>query len=93
MLGILCTEEPLLAPGPGSGGDPEQGSSESPGKGVPIRSSAGLLSDVLYGLINAIVGAPTMISFAAIIFSVRCPYIHALTVHVHEDNMRDVVCL
>lgn len=29
------------------------------------------VSDILYGLINAIVGAPTMISFAAIIFSVR----------------------
>ena len=30
-------------------------------------------NDIIYGIINAVVGLPTMISFAAIVYSVRCP--------------------
>ena len=59
--------EPLLGGGDGDGsvvGD------EDPEKDTPPRRRGSVLSDMLYGLINAIVGAPTMISFAAIIFSV-----------------------
>lgn len=40
-------------------------------KEAAVSKAGDLLSDLLYGLINAIVGIPTMISFAAIIFSVR----------------------
>ena len=63
-------EEPLLSRD-GDGGQASE--DDEPEKGDPARKRAeALLSDVLYGIINAIVGIPTMISFAAIIFSV-CP--------------------
>ena len=37
------------------------------------RPSKRYANEVLYGIINAIVGAPTMISFAAIVYQVRPP--------------------
>jgi hypothetical protein len=37
---------------------------------TPVKAAGGLTKEILYGIINAIVGAPTMISFAAIIFQV-----------------------
>lgn len=50
---------------------------EMPGEEAPLlakpakKKKGGQMSnDILYGIINAIVGAPTMISFAAIIFQV-----------------------
>lgn len=71
-----CTaEEPLLPDSPSSSARGSQlDSSEDLRKdsegGIPGRLRGSLFSDITYGLINAIVGAPTMISFAAIIFSV-----------------------
>ena len=59
--------EPLLGGGDGDG--PVVGD-EDLEKDTRSRRRGSVLSDMLYGLINAIVGAPTMISFAAIIFSV-----------------------
>lgn len=41
-----------------------------PAKQPPSKRYA---NEVLYGIINAIVGAPTMISFAAIVYQVRRP--------------------
>jgi hypothetical protein len=41
------------------------------GGGKKKFSFAQLQNDVIYGLINAIVGIPTMISFAAIVYQVR----------------------
>jgi hypothetical protein len=44
-------------------------------------------NDVLYGIINAIVGIPTMISFAAIVYQVRwC--LCWLCRCVHEEALR-----
>ena len=63
--------EPLLG---GADSDGSVVGDENPGKDARPRRRGSVLSDMLYGLINAIVGAPTMISFAAIIFSVSPGY-------------------
>ena len=80
---FVITEEPLLD---GQTHEEEEeardSGDESVASGSPHRKKAdtvrgkaeSLFSDLLYGLINAIVGIPTMISFAAIIFSVGSPF-------------------
>jgi len=51
--------------------DADVAGEEAPLLAKPAKKKASQLSnDILYGVINAIVGAPTMISFAAIIFQV-----------------------
>lgn len=58
---------------------------EMPGEEAPLmakpakkKKASQLSNDILYGIINAIVGAPTMISFAAIIFQVRAGLLNCL---------------
>lgn len=52
------------------GSDADEQHSHRGTKEAAVSKAGDILSDLLYGLINAIVGIPTMISFAAIIFSV-----------------------
>ena len=40
----------------------------------PQKKANRWINEVLYGIINAIVGAPTMISFAAIVYQVHPPH-------------------
>ena len=63
---VYCTGEPLHTDGRGM----EEGEAllPQPAKQPPNKRYA---NEVLYGIINAIVGAPTMISFAAIVYQVR----------------------
>ena len=54
--------------GPNPGGEGNEG--DEPKKSAAARQ----MHIILYGIINSIVGIPTMISFAAIIFQVSpCP--------------------
>lgn len=75
MTCLCLSEEPLLNGGrdleEGRDSDSNDGNDSPRSKKEAVAAKAqSLLSDLLYGLINAIVGIPTMISFAAIIFSV-----------------------
>ncbi|KAK9811232.1 hypothetical protein WJX72_000395 [[Myrmecia] bisecta] len=49
-------------------------STNAPADAPPKTAAAAFTSDVLYGVINAVVGIPTMISFTAIIFGMDAAY-------------------
>ena len=54
------------------------GDDASEGKPADGKAKAGALANgILYGVINSIVGIPTMISFAAIVYQVRPCRLHA----------------
>lgn len=48
----------------------EGGVPQAPQQPQQKKKAAGYANEILYGIINAIVGAPTMISFAAIVYQV-----------------------
>lgn len=52
------------------------------------KKSHGYTNEILYGIINAIVGAPTMISFAAIVYQVAAPGWH-ICLHVHPPSRQE----
>lgn len=77
-LSLLGSEDPLHT-------DPAALREETPLlPTAPAKKGSGIIfNEVLYGVINAIVGAPTMISFAAIIFQVGIP-LHGCRQRLHS---------